>query len=123
MKPHFERIKVNMLLQGEGFMRNASSNCNFIGMAKPSLHYYLINRQSTERRNTMKKFVRILFFLAALGILSPLGPTFAKTVKFTFGTTNGSKDFSSLAMVRWQSAMKDASKGELDMNFVQELFL
>jgi len=66
----------------------------------------------------MKNFVRILFLLAALGILSPLGSTYAKTVKFTFGTTNGPKDFSSLAMVRWQSAMKVASKGELDMNFV-----
>jgi tripartite ATP-independent transporter DctP family solute receptor len=66
----------------------------------------------------MKNFIRILCLLAVLGILSPIGPTYAKTVKFTFGTTNGPKDFSSLAMVRWQSAMKDASKGELDMNFI-----
>jgi TRAP-type transport system periplasmic protein len=42
----------------------------------------------------------------------------AQQVKFTFGTTNGPRDFSSLAAVRWQKAMQERSNGELAMNFV-----
>ena len=42
----------------------------------------------------------------------------AKQVNFTFATTNGAKDFSSQAMVRWQKAMAEASNGELNMTFV-----
>lgn len=42
----------------------------------------------------------------------------AQTVKFTFATTNGVRDFSSQATVRWQKAMREASKGELEMTFI-----
>lgn len=66
----------------------------------------------------MKHLFRFFCLIVALGLLLPLGTASAKTVKFTFATTNGPKDFSSQAMVRWQSAMKEASKGELDMDFV-----
>jgi tripartite ATP-independent transporter DctP family solute receptor len=45
-------------------------------------------------------------------------PAHAETVKFTFATTNGPKDFSSQAMVRWQAAMKERSNGELEMDFI-----
>lgn len=53
-----------------------------------------------------------------MGLLVSLGVAEADTVKFTFATTNGAKDFSSQAMVRWQKAMKEASNGELDMTFI-----
>lgn len=66
----------------------------------------------------MKKLIQILCVLAIVGLLFSTGTVQAKTVKFTFATTNGPKDFSSLAMVRWQKSMKEASNGELDMNFV-----
>jgi len=64
----------------------------------------------------MKNGVRYLVLLAIIGLIVPA--SYAETVKFTFATTNGPKDFSSLAMVRWQKAMKEASKGELDMTFI-----
>ena len=66
----------------------------------------------------MKKLNQVLCVLAIIGLLFAPGIVQAKTVKFTFATTNGPKDFSSLAMVRWQKAMKEASNGELDMDFV-----
>jgi len=70
----------------------------------------------------MKKRIRLVVLLSILtvtcGLIFSAGAGSAATVKFTFGTTNGAKDFSSLAMVRWQKAMKEASKGELDMDFV-----
>ena len=66
----------------------------------------------------MKRLFRIMGILVLVGLLLPVGAVSAKTVKFTFGTTNGPKDFSSLAMVRWQKAMKEASNGELDMTFI-----
>ena len=61
---------------------------------------------------------KLVCMLAIIGLLFPLGTAAAETVKFTFATTNGPKDFSSLAMVRWQKAMKEASNGELDMTFI-----
>ncbi|MBW1697011.1 MAG: TRAP transporter substrate-binding protein [Deltaproteobacteria bacterium] len=66
----------------------------------------------------MRRFVCVLGILAMAGLLLSNGAVEAKTVKFTFATTNGPKDFSSLAVVRWQKAMKEASNGELDMTFV-----
>jgi len=64
----------------------------------------------------MKNGGRYLVLLAIIGLIVPA--SYAETVKFTFATTNGPKDFSSIAMVRWQKAMKEASKGELDMTFI-----
>ncbi len=55
--------------------------------------------------------------LAALVALAPQ-PAPAQVVKFTFATTNGPKDLSSLAAVRWQAQLKERSKGALDMTFV-----
>ena len=66
----------------------------------------------------MKQFFRIIGFLVILGLVLPLGAVQAKTVKFTFGTTNSPKDFSTVAMFKWQKDMKAASNGELDMNLV-----
>jgi tripartite ATP-independent transporter DctP family solute receptor len=54
---------------------------------------------------------------AALVLLASAG-AHAETVKFTFATTNGVRDFSSQAAVRWQKAMREASKGELEMTFI-----
>ena len=56
--------------------------------------------------------------LVLVGLLLPVGAVSAKTMKFTFGTTNSPKDFSTIAMTKWQKDMKAASKGELDMNMV-----
>lgn len=42
----------------------------------------------------------------------------ADSVKFTLASTNGPKDFSSLAVARWRDAMKEKSGGALDMTFV-----
>jgi tripartite ATP-independent transporter DctP family solute receptor len=47
-----------------------------------------------------------------------IGSASAAPVQFTFATTNGPKDFSSQAAVRWQQALKERSKGELEMRFV-----
>jgi len=66
----------------------------------------------------MKRRFKMMGILVLAGLLLPFGAVSAKTVKFTFATTNGAKDFSSLAMVRWQKAMKEASNGELDMTFI-----
>lgn len=66
----------------------------------------------------MKQLGRVILMLAVIGLFLPHGVPQAKTVKFTFATTNGPKDFSSQAMLRWQKAMKEASRGELDMDFV-----
>ena len=59
-----------------------------------------------------------LLFTAATLALACAGPAAADPVKFTFATTNGVKDFSSQAMMRWQQALKEQSKGEIQMNFV-----
>lgn len=58
--------------------------------------------------------------IAAVAFVLTLSATAAsaETVKFTLGTTNGVKDFSSQAMVRWQAAMKEKSGGDLDMTFI-----
>ena len=64
-----------------------------------------------NRRSMVSICAVVILSLSAL-------PAAAKTVNFTFATTNGAKDFSSLAMVRWQKAMAEASNGELNMNFV-----
>ena len=66
----------------------------------------------------MKGLWKIMGLLAVLGLLLPAVHVQAKTVKFTFATTNSPKDLSSQAVVRWQNAMKKASKGELDMTFI-----
>jgi tripartite ATP-independent transporter DctP family solute receptor len=66
----------------------------------------------------LRKFMFLLTLMAVSGLLFAAAPVSAKTVKFTFATTNGAKDFSSQAMMRWQEAMKEASNGELAMNFV-----
>lgn len=66
----------------------------------------------------MKQFVRIACILAILGLVLPLGVVQAKTVKFTFGLTGGPKSFETITVHTWQKAMKEASKGELDMNIV-----
>ena len=66
----------------------------------------------------MKRLFRIVGILVLVGFLLPVGAVTAKTVKFTFGTTNSPKDFSTIAMTKWQKDMKAASKGELDMNMV-----
>lgn len=58
-----------------------------------------------------------LIAVAAVVLLTGAG-AHAQTVKFTFATTNGVRDFSSQAAVRWQKAMREASKGELDMAFI-----
>ncbi|WP_299625338.1 TRAP transporter substrate-binding protein [Pelagibius sp.] len=59
-----------------------------------------------------------LFASAALLLSLSATAAQADTVKFTFATTNGPKDFSSQAIVRWQQAMKERSGGELDMTFI-----
>ncbi|MEQ9326711.1 MAG: TRAP transporter substrate-binding protein [Rhodospirillales bacterium] len=64
----------------------------------------------------MKTILRLAMAIVALSIGGTTA--MAETVKFTFGTTNGPKDFSSQAMVRWQAAMKEKSGGELDMTFI-----
>jgi tripartite ATP-independent transporter DctP family solute receptor len=66
----------------------------------------------------MKNLIRFFCIFAVIGLIVPIGVIQAKTVKFTFATTNGPKDFSSQAMIRWQKAMKSASNGELDMDFI-----
>lgn len=66
----------------------------------------------------MKRLFRIMGILVLVGLLLPVGAVSAKTMKFTFGTTNSPKDFSTIAMTKWQKDMKAASKGELDMNMV-----
>ena len=66
----------------------------------------------------MKRLFRIMGILVLAGLLLPVGIVSAKTVKFTFGTANSPKDFSIMAMAKWQKDMKAASKGELDMNMV-----
>lgn len=67
-----------------------------------------------------KVFAGAAIALACLGLASAAIPTgaAAETVKFTFATTNGPKDFSSQAIMRWQEAMKERSGGELDMTFI-----
>jgi tripartite ATP-independent transporter DctP family solute receptor len=66
----------------------------------------------------MRIFFKLFSLLILLGVLLPLAQAEAAPVKFTFATTNSPKDLSSQAVVRWQKAMKDASKGELDMTFI-----
>jgi tripartite ATP-independent transporter DctP family solute receptor len=66
----------------------------------------------------MKGFLKILSVLTLCVVFLSLTHAEAAPVKFTFGTTNSPKDLSSQAVVRWQKAMKDASKGELDMTFI-----
>lgn len=66
----------------------------------------------------MHKLIRVLAGLAILSAFIQPNVAAAKTVKFTLGTTNGPKDLSSLAMVRWQKAMKEQSNGELQMDFI-----
>lgn len=55
---------------------------------------------------------------AVVGLMLAANSAAADTVKFTFASTNGPKDFSSQAVVRWQQAMKEASGGELDMTYI-----
>lgn len=66
----------------------------------------------------MWKKVLMVSICALLALSLSTVASDAKTVNFTFATTNGAKDFSSQAMVRWQKAMKAASNGELNMTFV-----
>ncbi|MCB1384757.1 MAG: TRAP transporter substrate-binding protein [Nitratireductor sp.] len=64
----------------------------------------------------MKQTTKLLAGL--FGLVTLAGPALAEPVNFTFATTNGPNDFSSQAVVRWQQAMKEASNGELNMDFV-----
>lgn len=66
----------------------------------------------------MKRLFKTIGILVLAGLLLPVGAVSAKTVKFTFGTANSPKDFSIIAMTKWQKDMKAASNGELDMNMV-----
>ena len=66
----------------------------------------------------MKKFIKFLSILFVFGIGLQWGNVQAGEVKFTFATTNSPKDLSSQAVIKWQKAMKEASKGELDMTFI-----
>ena len=66
----------------------------------------------------MKKGFYVFGLLVIIGLLLPMGQVAAKTVKFTFGLTGGPKSFETITVHRWQKAMKEASKGELDMNVV-----
>ncbi|HEX2114297.1 MAG TPA: TRAP transporter substrate-binding protein [Alphaproteobacteria bacterium] len=61
--------------------------------------------------------LRNIIPVAAFVLLAGAG-AHAETVKFTFATTNGVRDFSSQAAVRWQKAMREASRGALDMTFI-----
>lgn len=65
----------------------------------------------TQRRLFRAAIAAGLFWSTAQGAV-------AETVTFTFASTNGPKDFSSQAVVRWQTAMKEASGGELDMTYI-----
>jgi tripartite ATP-independent transporter DctP family solute receptor len=59
--------------------------------------------------------------IAVLGLATALlltGEAGAETVSFTFASTNGPKDVSSRAMVRWQEAMAERSNGDLDMEVI-----
>ena len=66
----------------------------------------------------MRKLFVCFSVLAIVALMLSAGSVQAKTVKFTFGTANSPKDFSIVAMSQWQKKMKEASKGELDMNMV-----
>ena len=66
----------------------------------------------------MKKLFRVMGIFLLVAVFLPVGAVSAKTVKFTFGTANSPKDFSIVAMSKWQKDMKAASNGELDMNMV-----
>lgn len=59
----------------------------------------------------------IITGLAAAAIAS-LAPVGAGAVSFTFATTNGATDFSTLAIDRWQKAMSEASNGDLEMEMI-----
>jgi tripartite ATP-independent transporter DctP family solute receptor len=56
--------------------------------------------------------------IAAAALLGLAAPTDAEAVSFTFATTNGAQDFSTLAIDRWQKAMAEASNGELEMEMI-----
>jgi len=66
----------------------------------------------------MKGFIKFLTILFVFGVGLQWGKVQAGEVKFTFATTNSPKDLSSQAVMKWQKAMKEASKGELDMTFI-----
>ncbi len=66
----------------------------------------------------MRLSIRLFCVLSLIGLLLPAGQIQAAKVEFTFATTNGPKDISSRAVVRWQKAMREASNGELDMTFI-----
>lgn len=66
----------------------------------------------------MKKGGKLSTAICLIVMVLLPGAALAGKVKFTFATTNSPKDLSSQAVMRWQKAMKEASKGELDMTFI-----
>ena len=64
------------------------------------------------------KLVRTAMIVGASLLSLGVSGSAEAQVKFTFATTNGVRDFSSQAAVRWQKAMRDASKGGLEMAFI-----
>lgn len=59
-------------------------------------------------------------YAAALAVFSlcASGGAQADTVKFTFASTNGPKDFSSLAVERWKKALSERSNGEIELEYI-----
>jgi tripartite ATP-independent transporter DctP family solute receptor len=55
---------------------------------------------------------------AALMLLACPAGAIAKDIKFTFATTNGLRDLSSRAVLRWKEALEKRSNGEIKMEFV-----
>lgn len=57
-------------------------------------------------------------FAAAALCLVAAGTAEAAPVKFTFATTNGIQDLSSQAILEWEKALEEESKGSIQMEFV-----
>lgn len=65
----------------------------------------------------MKLGSTVTMLLSASAVIFSINATEAK-VKFTLGTTNSDKEFSTQAMRRWADGMRQRTNGELDMNIV-----
>jgi TRAP-type transport system periplasmic protein len=60
----------------------------------------------------------ILAAASAAAFLAPGAGAQAQDVKFTFATTNGANDFSTQAITRWQTALKERSGGSIEMEMI-----
>ena len=60
----------------------------------------------------------ILAAASAAALLATTNAVLAQEVRFTFATTNGANDFSTQVITRWQSALREASGGAIEMEMI-----